>query len=211
MKVILCYGDSNTHGRDPKTKGRFERHVRWPGVLQNALGDGYHVIEEGLNGRTTVWDDPVRGHGKRDGSTYLLPCLESHGPIDLLVMMLGTNDLKAKFSVTPYDIGESVGLLIEIAIRSGAGRDGGGPKIMIMAPPPLGRLTEYAETFTGGPEKSVHLARYYAEVAHRYGCEFLDAGSVIRVSDVDGLHFDPDGHAKLGKKVAEVVRKIVPA
>jgi hypothetical protein len=80
MKVILCYGDSNTNGRDPKTKGRYERHIRWPGVLQDALGDGYHVIEEGLNGRTTVWDDPVRGHFKRDGSMYLLPCLSPTPP-----------------------------------------------------------------------------------------------------------------------------------
>jgi lysophospholipase L1-like esterase len=125
--------------------------------------------------------------------------------------MLGTNDLKARFSVTPYDIGQSVGVLIEIARRSGAGRDGGAPRILVMAPPPLGRLTEYAETFSGGAEKSTHLARHYAEISRQYGCEFLDAGSVIRVSDVDGLHFDPDAHEKLGKMVADTVRKLVPA
>jgi lysophospholipase L1-like esterase len=211
MKVILCYGDSNTHGRDPMTGGRFERNVRWPGVLRSTIGDGYQVIEEGLNGRTTVWDDPVRGHQKRNGSKYLLPCLESHAPIDLLIMMLGTNDLKARFSVTPYDVGQSMGALIEIARRSGAGRDGGALKILIMAPPPLGRLTEYAETFSGGVEKSGHLARHYSEIARQNGCEFLDAGSIIRVSALDGLHFDPDAHAALGKKVAETVKKLVPA
>jgi lysophospholipase L1-like esterase len=210
MKVILCFGDSNTHGRDPKTGGRLGREVRWPGVLQRTLGVDYHVIEEGLNGRTTVWDDPVRGHSKRNGSMYLLPCLESHAPIDLLVMMLGTNDLKARYSVTPYDIGQSVGALVEIARRSGAGPNGGGFGILVMAPPPLGHLTEYAETFSGGVEKSKHLARHYAEVARQNGCEFLDAGSVIRASAIDGLHFDPDAHAALGEKVAGIVKRLVP-
>ena len=108
MKTIVCFGDSNTYGRDPVTRGRLDKKTRWPGVLQNTLGEEYEVIEEGLNGRTTVWDDPVRGGPKRNGSLYLLPCLESHTPIDLLVIMLGTNDLKARFSVTPYDIAESM-------------------------------------------------------------------------------------------------------
>lgn len=93
MKNIVCFGDSNTYGRDPVTKGRLDKKTRWPGVLQNILGEEYDVIEEGLNGRTTVWNDPVRGGPKRNGSLYLLPCLESHAPINLLVIMLGTNDL----------------------------------------------------------------------------------------------------------------------
>jgi len=118
--------------------------------LQNKLGNSYHVIEEGLNGRTTVWDDPVRGHYKRQGSS--------------------------------------------------AGINGKTPKILIMAPPVLGRLTEYAETFSGGVEKSGHLARHYAEVTRQHGCKFLDTGAVIRVGALAGLHFDPDAHATLGKR-----------
>ena len=147
MKTIICFGDSNTYGRDPVNKGRLDKKTRWPGVLQDTLGAEYDVIEEGLNGRTTVWDDPVRGGPKRNGSLYLLPCLESHAPINLLVMMLGTNDLKARFAVTPYDIGESMGALIEIAQNSQCGWNGNRPDILIMAPPPLGELTEWAETF----------------------------------------------------------------
>lgn len=205
MKVILCFGDSNTYGRDPVTKGRLDRKTRWPGVLQNTLGEEYYIIEEGLNGRTTVWDDPMRGGPKRNGSRYLLPCLESHAPINLLIVMLGTNDLKARFSVTPYDIAESMAALIEIAQKSPCGLAGKAPDILIMAPPPLGKLTEWAETFQGGVEKSRKLAGYYESVASAYGCLFFDTAAVIQSSKLDGLHYDPEEHHKLGMAVADIV------
>lgn len=208
MYVVLCYGDSNTYGRDAVTKGRLERNVRWPGVLQHLLGKEYYVIEEGLNGRTTVWDDPVRGMFKRNGSLYLLPCLESHSPIDLVILMLGTNDCKARFCVTPYDIGQSLGYLVEIIKKSGCGRNGS-PKVLILAPPPLGKLTEYAETFTGGVGKSRELAKYYESIAEQQGCEFLDASTVIQSSRIDGLHIDPEDHKSLAEVVSEQVRKIL--
>jgi lysophospholipase L1-like esterase len=209
MSVVLCYGDSNTYGRDAKTKRRLERNVRWPGVLQRLLGEKYDVIEEGLNGRTTVWDDPVRGMFKRNGSLYLLPCLESHSPVDLVILMLGTNDCKARFCVTAYDIGESLGYLVEIIQKSGCGRKGS-PLVLILSPPPLGKLTEYAETFTGGVEKSRELARYYRAVAERYSCEFFDTSTVIGSSRIDGLHIDPEEHEKLARALAEHVRAIIP-
>src|SRR3990172_7397939 len=113
MKAILCYGDSNTWGYDPTTQDRFPRQVRWTGVLAQELGPEYYVIEEGLSGRTTVWDDPVEGLHK-NGRTYLLPCLESHQPIDLILLMLGTNDLKMRFSVPAADIAASVGVLVDV-------------------------------------------------------------------------------------------------
>ncbi len=91
MKTIVCFGDSNTWGFAPISKARYDRDTRWPGVLRNALGGGYLVIEEGQNGRTTVWDDPIEAN--KNGATYLLPCLESHKPLDLLIIKLGTNDL----------------------------------------------------------------------------------------------------------------------
>ena len=100
MWEILCYGDSNTWGYNPSTKERYDRYERWTGILQFTLGDEYHVIEEGLNGRTTVWDEPIEGEYK-NGKTYLVSCLESHKPLDLVIIMLGTNDLKKRFSVTP--------------------------------------------------------------------------------------------------------------
>jgi lysophospholipase L1-like esterase len=205
MYTVLCYGDSNTYGRDAVTKGRLEREIRWPGALQRLLGGDYYLIEEGLNGRTTVWDDPVRGMFKRNGSLYLLPCLESHSPIDLVILMLGTNDCKARFCVTPYDIGESLGYLVEIILRSGCGREGA-PETLILAPPPLGKLSEYAETFSGGVEKSRELARYYSAVAERHSCRFFDTSTVIRSSKIDGLHIDPEDHGKLAEALAELVR-----
>ena len=102
VKKILCYGDSNTWGYNPHTELRYPRAVRWTGVLQRGLGPAYHVIEEGLNGRTTVWDDPIEGY--KSGKEYLVPCLETHKPMDLVVIMLGTNDLKHRFSLTAFDI-----------------------------------------------------------------------------------------------------------
>ncbi len=103
MKTVLCYGDSNTWGSDPETGERFAPDVRWPGVLRRSLGEGYWVIEEGLGGRTTVRDDPIEGAHK-NGRAYLRACLESHKPIDLMTIMLGTNDLKARFAASASDI-----------------------------------------------------------------------------------------------------------
>ncbi|MBC7812535.1 MAG: hydrolase, partial [Burkholderiales bacterium] len=116
MKSIVCFGDSNTWGYDPVSKGRFARDKRWTGVLRQTLGEGYLIIEEGLNGRTTVWDDPI-GYFK-NGRDYLIPCLDTHCPFDLITIMLGTNDLKKRFSVSAYDIADSAGMLVDIVQRS---------------------------------------------------------------------------------------------
>ncbi len=116
MHTVVCYGDSNTHGADPITHGRFPRDVRWPGVLASELGDGVHVIEEGLNGRTTLWDDPFMDF--RNGKPYLLPCLRSHQPVDVLVLMLGTNDLKTIFGRAPHEIAAGAGALVDLALTS---------------------------------------------------------------------------------------------
>ena len=105
MKSILCYGDSNTWGYDPQTRSRFPHDVRWTGVLASSLGTGYRVVEEGLNGRTTRWDDPIEAG--RNGLTFLQPCLESHLPLDLVIVMLGTNDLKQRFGLSASDIAQS--------------------------------------------------------------------------------------------------------
>lgn len=196
--VILCFGDSNTWGFNPSTRERFPREVRWPGVLQSELGAAYHVIEEGLNGRTTLFDDPIMPG--RCGKDYLLPCLESHRPIDLVILMLGTNDMKHRFSLTAYEIMRGAGLLLDLI------RQNTTAEILLMSPPPLGRLTEFAEQFTGAPEKSRRLAGLYAEAAAARGCRCLDAGAHIRSSDVDGLHFEAASHVTLGRAVAAAVR-----
>jgi lysophospholipase L1-like esterase len=207
MKTILCYGDSNTWGYNPATAERFARDVRWTGILRRELGDGYHVIEEGLNGRTTVWDDPIEGYKK--GKEYLIPCLETHRPLDLVVLMLGTNDLKMRFSLSAYDIAQGAGVLVDIIQKSAAGPNGSAPKVLLMAPPPVAKLTEFAEMLEGAEPKSRRLAEHYKRVADEYGCEFLDTSKVIVSSDIDGIHLEADEHRKLGKAVAARLKHIL--
>lgn len=207
MKTVLCYGDSNTWGTNAATRGRFGRDERWPGVLRQALGNGYWVIEEGLGGRTTVWDDPIEGY--KNGKEYLIPCLDSHKPLDLVVMMLGTNDLKKRFSLSAYDIAEGAGVLVNIIQRSKAGPNEGAPQVLLMAPPLVTHLSDYAEMLEGAEARSRQLAGHYRRVADFYGCHFLDAGSIVVCTDLDGVHLDMDEHRKLGQAVAGRVQEIL--
>jgi lysophospholipase L1-like esterase len=204
MITLLCYGDSNTWGATPGTGERYPRDVRWPGALQIELGPEFIVIEEGLNGRTTVWDDPIEGH--KNGRTYLMPCLQSHQPLDLITLMLGTNDLKLRFSVSARDIAKGIGVLLNDIQNSGAGPNGTAPPVLLIAPPPLKPLTDKADSFEGGEGKSKQLADYYAAVAVEWGADFLDAGKVIESSATDGLHFEPEAHRKLAFEIAGLIR-----
>jgi lysophospholipase L1-like esterase len=206
MKTVLCYGDSNTWGYNPATAERFTSDVRWTGILRRELGDGYHIIEEGLNGRTTVWDDPIEGY--KNGKEYLIPCLETHRPLDLVVLMLGSNDLKMRFSVSAYDIANGAGVLVDIIQKSAAGPGGSAPRVLLMAPPPVAKITEFAEMFEGADAKSRRLAEHYRRVADEHSCEFLDTAKVVVSSDIDGIHLDPGEHRKLGQVVAARVKQI---
>ncbi len=202
---MLCYGDSNTWGSDPETGERFAPEVRWPGVLRRALGEGYWVIEEGLGGRTTVRDDPIEGAHK-NGRAYLPACLESHKPIDLILIMLGTNDLKARFAASSSDIAQGAASLAGEALRSGCGPDGGAPVVVLISPPALGRLTDMAEMFEGATEKSRLFPGHYRRFAEQGGLAFLDASEIVVSSDLDGIHLEAGEHRKLGEAVADRVR-----
>jgi lysophospholipase L1-like esterase len=207
MKRVLCFGDSNTWGYDPATQERFDRDTRWAGVLRNTLGEGYEIIEEGLNGRTTVWEDPIEGY--KNGYAYLIPCLETHRPLDLVIIMLGTNDLKMRFSLPPSDIARGAGVLVKATQQSEAGRAGKPPKILLIAPPPVARLGEFGEMFAGAEEKSKKLGGWYRQIAAELDCAFLDAGGVIVSSDLDGIHFETPEHRKLGLAVARQVQALI--
>ena len=207
MKTILCYGDSNTWGFKPVVKERYSRAERWTGILQSELGAEYYVIEEGLNGRTTVWDDPIEGY--KNGKEQLIPCLTSHKPIDLITIMLGTNDLKRRFSLGAYDIAEGAGMLVNIVQKSDCGPQKRAPKVLLMAPPPVAKLTEYAEMFEAAEVKSRRFSEHYQRAAQEYGCAFLDTAQVIVSSDLDGIHFEGSEHQKLGRAVAARVREIL--
>jgi lysophospholipase L1-like esterase len=209
-RTILCYGDSNTWGAAtvPRPDDRYAPDERWPGVLRGLLGPDWMVIEEGLGGRTTVSDDPVEGVEK-NGRTYLLPCLHTHKPLDVVVIMLGTNDLKARFSKSAWEIAQGAGVLVGIVKTAAAGRNEGAPAILLVAPPPvLGEIPFHRDMFAGAFEKSADMAKHYKAVAELHGVAFLDAGTVIKSSAHDGFHLDPDAHAGLAKAVAAEIAKL---
>ncbi len=212
MKTILCYGDSNTWGCAPMINWddspRYGPDVRWGSVMRTILGDGYWVVEEGLGGRTTIWNDPVEGEQK-NGKMYLPACLESHQPIDLVILMLGTNDLKHRYGLSAWDIAASAGTLVNMIQTSTCGPNKTAPKVLLICPPPLGKLTLFAEMLEGGTEKSRQLPPHYKSMADRYGCVFFDAGQIVKSSDRDGVHFEPEDQQKLGRAVAAKVKEIL--
>lgn len=208
-RTLLCYGDSNTHGTMPMAKledmGRYGRDLRWPGVLAAELGAGWQVIEEGHPGRTTVHPDPVSGVHK-NGIAVLPAVLESHRPIDLVVLMLGTNDTKARFQVPPVEIAVSIEKLVLAIRQSFCGPEAGAPAVLVVCPPPVLEAGCLAEIFEGGAARSARLAGFLEPIARRQGAAFLDAGKVMVSSPLDGVHFDAAEHGKLGRAVAGAVR-----
>jgi lysophospholipase L1-like esterase len=211
-RTILCYGDSNTFGAATvdRPDGRYLHGERWPGVLEAELGPGWRVVEAGLNGRTTVRDDPVEGEF-RNGKTHLLPCLLSHFPLDVVAIMLGTNDLKSRFNVSAWDIAEGVGVLVGIVRSAAVGHGGGTPEILVIAPPPvLKHLPFHADMFAGAYDKAQQFAARYQAMAELAGVHFLDAGSVVASSAYDGFHLDPEAHNALGAAVAAKITAILP-
>jgi lysophospholipase L1-like esterase len=204
---VLCFGDSNTHGQIPG-RGPLERYryeERWPGILGKALGPDWHVVEEGLSGRTTVHDDPIEGVHK-NGRTYLKPCLQSHAPIDLVVIMLGTNDLKVRFNKPPSEVAMGIGCLVYDIRELAPGPAGHVPEIMIVAPPPmLDDVGEWESIFSGGQEKSRKLAMAFEVMADSLGVHFFDAGTACRCSPADGFHIDDVAHRQLGEALAQEI------
>jgi lysophospholipase L1-like esterase len=210
VRTVLCFGDSNTNGADPVSGGRFPWPVRWPGVLQDQLGTSWRVIEEGLGGRTTRFDDPfVEG---KNGLTYLVPCLDTHAPIDLVAIMLGTNDLKTMYRTTPQMIANGMASLVRTTRRSESGPGGAAPKILVIAPAPLGPVSELAGLwgFGDAPAASREVARLYQLVAEREGAQFLDGGSVASVDPSEGVHLTAESHAALARAVASRIAEWFP-
>jgi len=201
---IICYGDSNTWGYVPVTGKRYKRENRWTGVLGKELGRNYTIIEQGLNGRTTVRDEP--GKFLRNGGKVLPRCLTSFKPLDLVIILLGTNDLKPQFAMSANDIARGAGQLVDIVSQSTAGRDSFPPRVLLLAPPPVGQLSNFADKFKGAEEKSNKLGAYYKLIAEKKGCLFMDSSNVIKSSDLDGIHFEKNQHAALGRSLAAFIR-----
>lgn len=216
--TILCYGDSNTWGYVPSNKKnpipqRYPRSVRWTGLLQNLLDEQYHIIEEGLNSRTTNLDHHVPPD--RNGKTYLPPCLYTHAPINLVVLALGGNDLKTYFKRSPEQVRDGLSELINIIKTSTYGSDmTSAPDILILSPPAVQKIAEsfLDETgvaiFEGITEKTKSLIELYADLAEQQDCYFLDISQAISTSSIDGLHFDVDAHRMLSRLICSKIKSI---
>lgn len=207
MKTVLCYGDSNTYGYDPATGGRYDADTRWPCVLGRILGDGYEVVEEGCNGRTTVFDDP--NDDWKVGLDYIKGIVCSHRPVDILVIMLGSNDMKICYNASCSTISEGMRAVVKAAVDTLVYKQKYAPEVIIVSPP------EITEDVINGPfagsfdeaccEKSRNLAKYYLSVASDLGVGFLNAAEYIRPSKKDGLHLTADAHKCLAEAVASMI------
>ncbi len=212
MKTILCYGDSNTYGFNPHTCLRYKHDVRWTGRLQKLLGEDFTVIEEGCNGRTTCFEEPLEPWKK--GSSYLKPCLNTHKPIDLVIMMLGSNDLKTVFNATAEEVAENYESLVVDIEEFTALKQGFVPKILVMAPPIIKDNVENSLFFGNqfdkeSIKKSYMLPALYEDIAKRHGCFYLNTQKYIEPSERDSLHLEPEAHEKLAEVIFEEVKKIL--
>ncbi len=197
MSVVLCFGDSLTWGFDPATATRLPAADRWPTVLASGLGPDVHVIAEGLNGRTTTADSPFRA--MRSGAAMLPALLESHTPIDIVVIMLGTNDLQTALGLSANYAASGVASLLDVVARSLAGPDRSSPRALLVSPPHVIAPCGFMGVLWEGREaESRRLADRYRAVAEMSGAGFFDAASVVSPSLTDGVHLDPAGQRTLG-------------
>lgn len=212
MTTLLTFGDSNTWGALPVEflgqRRRLDRTKRWNGVAMAALGPGWELIEEGLPGRTTEHEDEVMGR-HMDGSLGLPIALQSHGPIDVMTLMLGTNDCKDRLQQSAEDIAASLGKLVDICLDPEMQERHDGFKLLVICPPPVFHVGCLADQFTAAAPKSQALPPLVEAMAAAKGVGFLNAGDHIESSRVDGIHFEEDGHLALGKAVAEALRALV--
>jgi lysophospholipase L1-like esterase len=207
MKTVLCYGDSLTWGYDAQGPSRHALEDRWPSVLQAELGAGVQVIADGLNGRTTAYDDHLAGED-RNGARTLPVVLGVHSPLDLVIILLGANDMKPWIHGNAFASRQGMARLAQIVRTHPYQLDAAAPNLLIVSPP---RITatdnaEFDAMFEGGVEASPSMASQYAALADEIGCGFFDAGTVAETTPLDGVHLDAENTRKIGKALAPVVR-----
>ncbi len=204
---ILCYGDSNTYGFIPGRGGRYNCHTRWPGRLQELLGGGYQIIEEGLCGRTTVYED--RTEPGRRGLDQIQNAVEKNSPLDLLIIMLGSNDCKVQFGASATEIAEG---LRQVAKKAKDDRTESF-RILLVVPAAMTERVMHSGFGTEFDRRSVEvskeLAREYKALAEKYGWGFLDGTKATQVSEIDGLHLDAQGHGRLAEAVLEWIKNML--
>lgn len=211
MKNILCFGDSNTWGYSPQDGIRFSLDIRWTGVLQKSLGPSYRIIEEGLNGRTIfVNEEGKEARSLRSGSDVLPVILESHRPLDLVIVMLGTNDLKEEFELTVKEIAQGAKTLCEMILQSEYLVENL-PKILLISPTYIGStiMPDQEEFFNQARKKSYQFAEHYQRVANELGIHFLDAAKIVSASEGEGVHWDAEQHIKFGKELKIIIENML--
>ena len=209
MSRVLVFGDSLSWGFDAADGGRFPIESAWPAVMAARLGGDVEVLVEALNGRTTVVDSPYAP--ARSGAQMLAPLLESHLPLDLVIIMLGTNDLQVPLGGSALSAAAGMWTLVDIALASRCGPGGTAPRVLVVAPPALTDPHGFMGLFLAGQEEeSRRLAGHYETLARQAAVDFFDAGAVVRPGPADGVHLDRDGNAALGVALAETVGALLP-
>ncbi len=210
MKTVLCYGDSLTWGVDAENRSRHAYENRWPSVLQKGLGHGVRVIAEGLNGRTAVYDD-YGSDSDRNGARILPTVLQTHAPLDLVIIMLGTNDIKPVFANNAVVVSRGIQRLVNIIRTQTWPFEIDAPDILIVSPPALCETDDpvLGPIFAGRIDESRKLASIYADLADDMGCGFFDAGSVAVTTPVDGVHMDAENTRAVGRGLEPVVRMML--
>ncbi|MBP1850028.1 SGNH/GDSL hydrolase family protein [Rhizobium halophytocola] len=210
MKSVLCYGDSLTWGYDPENLGRHALEDRWPSVLQRALGAGVNVIAEGLNGRTTAYDDYL-ADAERNGVKLLPSVLETHAPLDLVVIMLGTNDMKRGVAGTAMDAVKGMDRLVKLIRHHEWAFGYEVPDVLLVSPPAICETANapFSAMFQGAIGESAMMASLYRDLADETGCGFYDAGSVAKTTPLDGIHLDADNTRAIGRGLEPVVRMML--
>lgn len=212
MQQILIYSDSLTWGIVPNTRKRLPFDERWPGVLENALtasGTRVRIIEDCLNGRRTVWEDPFKpGRNGREG---LAQCIEIHSPLSLVILMLGTNDFQFCHPYSnAWSAAQGIAVLVNEIRKAPIEPGMPVPPILIVCPPRIReRPGAIAVKFPGAAERSAGLSQAFQQVASDLGCHFFDAETATSTSEVDGVHLDREQHLKLGQAITAIVKPIL--
>lgn len=201
-KRILCYGDSNTWGYTPGSGVRYDRHTRWPGRLEDLTG--YESAEEGLNGRTTMFEEQPGDY--RNGLAPIESIVLSQRPLAWMIFMLGSNDTKWFYKASPEQIAYGMSQIIKKA-RACCAAKGEFPQVLLIAPPfmqvPEGDLEFNAES----EEKVRALEPLYERLAEKTGCVFLRASDAVKEIGSDGVHMTAEGHRCLAEAAAEIIKK----
>lgn len=209
-KRILCFGDSNTWGYIPGTKHqRYPANIRWTGVLQDALGLDYEVIEEGLNSRGIVKGDGRPGKEQRSAMEYILACLDTHDPLDYVIVCLGANELKAEFQLSAEEVGDNMSTLVDMICSRPSQFREQSPEVILVVPAAIDEPTDYAQKdgkFVGAYAKSLQLADVLSNVAQAHECRMLDIQQYLKTGE-DGVHLLPESHRLLGEKLASFSTK----